>query len=478
MLEQVPFLNISNDLLCICDFEGHFLDVNEKAWKEVLGWEKKDLIGKTYYDFIHHDDLPASKEVSQRTQTEDLSKFTNRFRDKEGSYHWISWRGQSDPKKKVGYGIGKDVSEEVNRYEFLKQIIDSIPAAIFCKDSFQDYNFILWNKMAETWWKMPATEVIGKNDYAFFPKEQCLFFRAKDEETLRNGVLVDIPEEPLNSPSVGVRIVHTMKVPVTNAQGKNQYLLGISEDITEKKRMLRDLEDARMQSLQSEKMASLGEMAGGIAHEINNPLSIIIGKATNLKEKLRHNLVPAEEIIRTLEKIEETGFRIHKIVKGLRTFSRSAENDPFLEVPLIEIIESTLSLCQESLSNQKIDVRIKVPPTLILHARATQISQILLNLISNSQDALEVLEEKWIEIQAQEENDFIVIAVTDSGHGIDPSLRDKIILPFFTTKETGKGTGLGLSISTALAKGHHGELILDANCPNTRFVLRLPRFQS
>jgi signal transduction histidine kinase len=125
-----------------------------------------------------------------------------------------------------------------------------------------------------------------------------------------------------------------------------------------------------------------------------------------------------------------------------------------------------------------VNLRVEVPNmNLMLECRPTQISQIILNFLNNSFDAVGKLPEKWIEVSVEELTNEIKIQVTDSGAGIDKSLENKIGQPFFTTKEPGKGTGLGLSVSRGLAEKHEGKIYLDKNCPNTRFVLLVPKKQ-
>jgi signal transduction histidine kinase len=116
-------------------------------------------------------------------------------------------------------------------------------------------------------------------------------------------------------------------------------------------------------------------------------------------------------------------------------------------------------------------------PRLTIECRPTEISQILLNLLNNAFDAVFSLSEKWVELQVEELPDEIRIQVTDSGSGISKGIREKLMQPFFTTKEPGKGTGLGLSISNRIALKHHGKIYLDESCKNTRFVLVLPKRQ-
>lgn len=229
----------------------------------------------------------------------------------------------------------------------------------------------------------------------------------------------------------------------------------------------------------SSKMSSLGEMATGIAHEINTPLAVI-----GLRASLLENICNSEDfaetgkqkIVESTAIIERTTNRIAKIISGLRAFARDGASDPFQNEDLKSIIEETLDLCGEKFRSHGVQLKVKIPEnTIMLSCRSTQISQVILNLLQNSFDAVQALTEKWIELEALETDQHIEISVTDSGMGIAPAIRTKLTQPFFTTKDVGKGTGLGLSISRGIALDHRGSLYLDEKCRNTRFVLRLPK---
>ncbi len=228
----------------------------------------------------------------------------------------------------------------------------------------------------------------------------------------------------------------------------------------------------------SSKMASLGEMAGGVAHEINNPLAIIRGKASFLMKLEAAGEVNQENLRGSLQKIVETADRIAKIVSGLRSFSRNAEKDPWQYVQLDQIVSDTLSLCAERFKHHGIELRVDAVPNLLLECRATQVSQVLLNLLNNAHDAIEKSGDRWVHLSFIPTADKIQMCVTDSGNGIPPAVADKLMMPFFTTKEVGKGTGLGLSISRGIVEDHGGTLSLDRACRNTRFVMDLPLRQT
>lgn len=222
------------------------------------------------------------------------------------------------------------------------------------------------------------------------------------------------------------------------------------------------------------KMSALGAMAGGIAHELNNPLSIIVGKATQTKERLKKGDLPKDKIIEAFEKIESVSGRMAKIIHGMRTFSRDATQDELRDESLKVLVDESMELCRDRLKKFDVSLEVSDFSSLKIPCRATQISQVLLNLIANSVDAISALPERWIKIEHRCERGFLFLTVTDSGKGIPEDIARNLMTPFFTTKEVGKGTGLGLSISKGILEKHNGSLTLNSKCPHTQFCLKLP----
>lgn len=237
------------------------------------------------------------------------------------------------------------------------------------------------------------------------------------------------------------------------------------------------LAETQERFISSSKMTALGEMASGIAHEINSPLGAIALLAGEIRDILEAGDFNRSMLIEPVENIEKMVHRINKIILGMRTFSGDSASEPVEEHPVRKIIESALDLCHARFKHGGIAVELgAIPEELTIPCRATQISQVLLNLLNNSCDALEPLPEKWIRISLGDADGMLEVAVTDSGPGIaDEEVRERVFESFFTTKRIGKGTGLGLSISRSIVESHHGTLTLDAACPNTRFLIRLPR---
>lgn len=243
----------------------------------------------------------------------------------------------------------------------------------------------------------------------------------------------------------------------------------------ELERVHRHLVEAQANMVQSSKMSALGEMASGIAHEINNPLAIIQARANVLKELAEENKASPELVIHAADSIEKTVMRISNIIKGLRSFARDGNNDPFEPNSLASLISDTLELCKERFKNQGVDLQVgPVPTELQINCRPSQISQVLLNILNNAYDAVSNAPEKWVRIEVREVESWIEIHVSDSGPGIPQEYIDKILQPFFTTKPVGKGTGLGLSISRGILSSHGGAIAVNTHDCHTTFIIQLP----
>ncbi|MFZ3231208.1 MAG: ATP-binding protein [Pseudobdellovibrio sp.] len=287
-----------------------------------------------------------------------------------------------------------------------------------------------------------------------------------------SGNLINF-ERDLTTPEGQVR--NTLATYIPNFEnGKVVSFLTVVTDITEIKKLELDRRNLELQLTESSRLSSLGEMASGIAHEINNPLAIILGKSISLRKKIDAGLYDKELIQKDFTIIENTVDRIAKIIKGLLTYSRNAEKDPFEIASLSSIIENTLSLCEERLRLNSVQLRSNCASDIFIECRTAQISQLLMNLIINAFDAVNNLTDKWIDISVSVVTNKVKLTISDSGSGITADIVNKIMQPFFTTKEVGKGTGLGLSISKGIAETHNGTLEYDPKEKNTTFILILP----
>lgn len=233
---------------------------------------------------------------------------------------------------------------------------------------------------------------------------------------------------------------------------------------------------AEAQMAHSAKLAALGEMAGGLAHEINTPLAVILLTIEQMDAQLvDESHISLDILKKSFKRMETVSLRVASIIKALRTFSRDGEKDPIEHVLLKTIVDDTLILCSERFNNGNVNLTVEMNESIEMDVSPTQISQVFLNFLNNSYDAIKDRQEKWIRFKAKEVGENVQISITDSGEGISEEFRKKLFQPFFTTKDPGRGTGLGLSISRRIIERHGGSISLNENSKNTEFVITIPK---
>jgi PAS domain S-box-containing protein len=247
-------------------------------------------------------------------------------------------------------------------------------------------------------------------------------------------------------------------------------------NITAEKALQEEAERARF--LKEKRIEALSHMAGGLAHEINNPLAIIHGAASDLLHAAATvESLPAGQIRKACESIVKTSDRAIRILRGLKGFGREAGNDPMEIASIYEIVDQCLELQGARFERHDVDLRIDLKPDLpYLECRETQIGQIITNLLNNAFDAVVVEDgaRRWVTLSAYCTGDQLWVDVIDSGPGLEDEIKGHLMEPFFTTKETGRGMGIGLSLSRAIAQDHGGSLALCEDTQHTCFRLVLP----
>ncbi len=247
-------------------------------------------------------------------------------------------------------------------------------------------------------------------------------------------------------------------------------------DMTHTKKLEQELEKERW--LREKRIQALSHMAGGLAHEISNPLAIIHGRASNLQDLANANeTVPASDVRIASESILRTSDRAIRILRGLRGFGKDAAQDAMELASLYEIVDECVELQETRFARHNVALRLNLPDGLpYIHCREVQIGQILTNLLNNAFDAVARTElgEHWIAITVSSEEQQIIIDVMNSGIGIPENVREHLMEPFFTTKGEHLGTGVGLSLSRAIAEDHGGTLALLDEGEHTCFRLSLP----
>jgi len=267
----------------------------------------------------------------------------------------------------------------------------------------------------------------------------------------------------------------------------------VAENNIEKEKQMEEkdteLERQKSNAINTAKLAALGEMASGIAHEINNPLTVIALAAKSMEKKLKtkkdintKDIMSAFEDdhqmhMKYLELIHEHSFRIQRIIESMKRQARDGENDPFELITVDVLLSDVLDLSDAKFKQAGIQLGVLADMNTVFACRRIQLSQVLINLFNNSYDAVLDTKLPWVELEIKEVGHNVVIVFTDSGDGIPFDIQDKILQPFFTTKEIGKGTGLGLSISSNIIENHGGSFLFDSECSNTRFIITIPREQ-
>ena len=366
-------------------------------------------------------------------------------------------------------------SFELGGEKFFKEVLDQMPGITYIKDKAGVFLYV--NRNFSNLFNLKKESILGKSNHDLFEKEFADIFRQSDLEVLEKKQAIVIEEKAKDFNGV-VHYYQSHKFPLMDEENQVYGTGGYSFDITDIKNQKLEIELYKSQLIGSSKLASLGEMAGGIAHEINGPLAVISLSMESLKKAQRKNQLDDEMLLDIIADIESTMERVHKIVTGLRTVSRESSYTKNSATILRDIFTDVLGLCSEKFNSfgVKIDIDLDAPLfDLKILGDRVQLSQVFINLFGNAFDAIENLEEKWVKVEIAEENEFACIKVTDSGKGIPQNIREKIFNPFFTSKEIGKGTGLGLSISKNIMSQGGGSLNLDTQSANTSFVLKVPK---
>lgn len=236
-----------------------------------------------------------------------------------------------------------------------------------------------------------------------------------------------------------------------------------------------ELEDQILKNMNASRLVAVGEVASGIAHEINNPLTVINGQMIKLQRQLKN--YPDDIALKApIEKINLMSNRIVKIINGLKLISRDGHSDPMQNFVISNMIEEIKLLTEMKIKSLDIALEIHLPENEVqVYGREVQISQVLVNLINNAVDAISTADNKWIRVTVVDKSGHVEFRIADSGKGIPKEVQDKIMTPFFTTKGVGKGTGLGLSISKGIINDHGGQFYYNDECGNTEFVFTLSK---
>jgi PAS domain S-box-containing protein len=342
--------------------------------------------------------------------------------------------------------------------QFLNLVIENIPGMVYAKDA-ATLRFILMNKGGEQLLGYRREEMIGKTDHDFLPKDQADAYTRRDLEVLASGELLVIPEEEIVNRAGEKRLIETKKMAVFDSEGRPEFLLCLSEDISAR----RDLEQ---QLRQSQRLDAIGRLTGGMAHDFNNLLGVITANLDFLIEKLEGD----EEATTFAQEALDGALRGHELVKRMLAFGRQQPLQPVV-FSLNEAMSGMEGLLRRTIRE---DIEISIIPAERLApvlADKLQLENAVLNLAINSAHAMPnggKLIVETADIQLEDEyaaqnpdvkpGDYVMLAVSDSGSGMAPEVMERAFEPFFTTKPVGAGSGLGLSQVYGFVKQSGGHI--------------------
>ena len=256
-----------------------------------------------------------------------------------------------------------------------------------------------------------------------------------------------------------------------------RYQIELEESLDEVERSKEALIEQTAKLVHASQISALGDMAGGLAHEVNNSLQVIMGSTQQIQRELSHNNSHTSSIENKLKQSLLAIQKIKSVIEGLKYFSLQMEPQQKETVPLEDIIQRALNYTFELTQAHHIRFNRQDTPKVKITCHPFQITQIIFNLIKNADDALNDTphENRWIDISYELEKDCILIKIKNGGRLITPENQNKLFRPFFSTKEINQGSGLSLSVSRGIALDHKGDLFYDETQKFTTFILKLPK---
>ncbi|RZB31269.1 MAG: hypothetical protein SRB2_04794 [Desulfobacteraceae bacterium Eth-SRB2] len=354
--------------------------------------------------------------------------------------------------------------------ELLQTILDAIPDFVSLQGHQSVYRSV--NKAFCKIVGKKEDEIVGKTDFDLFPGKQAQIYHQENHAIFNTGKPL-IKEDKISSPK-GEKWLHVVKIPVFEADGNVAGLLCSGRDITELKRVQEQL-------TQAQKMESIGQLAAGVAHEINTPLGVILGYAQLLLEDVEED----GQIYADIKTIEKQAKICRKIVADLLRFSRRMENI-VTTLDINQSIEEVAAVVEHTFKLERVIIEknygLNLPPVM---GDKEKLKQVFVNLLNNAHDAIGSDGVISIATTFNEHNNEVIISVADTGTGISSENMEKIFDPFFTTKGVGKGTGLGLSVTFGIIKEHEGTIEVQSpprfakekngvDKPGTVFIVHLP----
>jgi PAS domain S-box-containing protein len=467
------FFEVSLDHLCVATFDGYLAQLNP-SWTRTLGWTLEELMARPSIEFVHPDDREATIAARSRVMAgEPLRGLCNRYLCRDGSYRWFEWRSVGHVDRGLVYAVARDVTVERSAQRELAELSERLSATLASIAdgviaTAADATVLRMNPVAERLTGWPLAEARGR--------ALAEVLRVVDPETREpvSPAVERTAEEGRPSDPVGYtlliardgveRPVASSFAPVRNAAGDASGAVIVFRDMSAEREARKSQAQLQRQLIFADRMVSVGTLAAGVAHEINNPLAYVMANLEMLAAELeRPGLSPTSSL-----RMEWVGMardawdgaeRIKKIVRGLKTFSR-AEEERRAVIEVRPVIELSIDMAYNEIRHRARLVK-DYGDTPRVEADDAHLGQVLINLLVNAAQALPEGAAESNEIRVVTSTDprgWAVIEVRDTGSGIPTEVLGRIFDPFFTTKPVGVGTGLGLSICHSIVTRMGGEI--------------------
>lgn len=457
-------VNTQTELVARYRPNGETTFVND-AYCRYMGMEREEILGKVDFSYIvpedrqRHDDHIRALSPAEPTQS-----VTFRSILPDGTLHWEEWTdtGIFDGNGELAeiQSVGRDITEKKSAEEALNQsearlaaFLDYAPVAMMIMD--RDRKVVMANPRAQRMLGADLAAIVGKRISELVSDETAAVMDASVASVLANGQ-VEVSEE--HHPSLDPYMDSlSIRFPLHDANGEIEGVGVFAADLTPQKKAEADLRRQEEALHQSEKLAALGSLLAGVAHELNNPLSIVVGYAGML-----HELAEDDATRRRAKEIHSAAERCARIVKTFLAMARSKPVEK-TSVSIDRIIDDVVELAAYGLRSNGVEVTRKDAADLpAVLADADQLHQVFMNLVLNAQQAMMAIEgPRKLHITTGRKADTIVVDIVDTGHGITEAVRQRAFEPFFTTKPQGVGTGIGLSVCLGIVKAHGGTITLD-----------------
>ncbi|MDQ3336643.1 MAG: PAS domain S-box protein [Myxococcota bacterium] len=485
------FFALSLDMLCIAGLDGLFQSVSP-SWTKILGWSAEELCAAPWLDFVHPDDVQATLDAGRKLGAgATVTTFANRYRCRDGAYRWLDWQAVPYMEQGLIYAVARDVTEQHHAQEALRSLtqslattLSSIGDGVIATDGAG--RVVRMNPVAERLTQWSIAEAIGK------PVEVVLtLMNATTREAVANpvvevvakGVVVGMATDTLLMRRDGTEVpVADSCAPIRDGNGDITGAVLVFRDATLEEEAKRAQTKIQTQLMMADRMSSVGTLAAGVAHEINNPLSYVMANLEMIGEDLATlaSVAPSGAVRDLRDMVTDAlagAERVRKIVRGLKTFSR-AEEERRCVIDVRQTLELSINMAFNEIRHRARLVKDygETPPVLADDAR---LGQVFINLLVNAAHAIPEGNCDANEIRILTSTDpagNAVIEVRDTGRGISASSIDRIFEPFYTTKPVGEGTGLGLSICHNIVTGMGGSITahnLDAG--GACFRVTIPR---